>query len=262
MKKTKAATLKKAYKTQRDRIMRFMKKYEAVGVLFDVGLLPNRPKKITEASIRRLKKLTGPELLKKSTWVDLETGEVMGTGTRYKMEKRKAKAQERAKQKRETEKRKRGEEDKMKHQRDLEQSLGITDEMKQTTQPDKTAETKAVPIEHMINANMESMLRRLFSVTPADMRRPDVGDKITQRLLDMEAIYNRKVKEKGSPYLKWLNMMAEKINMLIDEILLDSDQNEVEASVGALYSILNEGINKQESMEINATYSTMETPED
>lgn len=65
-----------AYRRERQRIQRQINRMAKRG--YDVPeLLPKTPKKITEASVRRLKKLTTEKLYKESRFIDIETGEIL-----------------------------------------------------------------------------------------------------------------------------------------------------------------------------------------
>ena len=68
--------VKQAYRRERQRIQRQINRMTKRG--YDVPeLLPKIPKKITEASVRRLKKLTTEKLYKESRFIDFETGEIL-----------------------------------------------------------------------------------------------------------------------------------------------------------------------------------------
>lgn len=65
-----------AYRKERQRIQRQINRMAKRG--YDVPeLLPKIPKKITEASVRRLKKLTTEKLYEESRFIDIETGEIL-----------------------------------------------------------------------------------------------------------------------------------------------------------------------------------------
>lgn len=68
--------VKQAYRKERQRIQRQINRMTKRG--YDVPeLLPKIPKKITEASVRRLKKITTEKLYKESRFIDIETGEIL-----------------------------------------------------------------------------------------------------------------------------------------------------------------------------------------
>lgn len=82
-KRRKQTPTQKAYYKERRRIQSFIRRAEKRGYIFDAGILPEIPKKITAASVRRLKALTPKELYKKSRVVIEETGEIIsGTHAR------------------------------------------------------------------------------------------------------------------------------------------------------------------------------------
>lgn len=65
-----------AYRRERQRIQRQINRM--TNRAYDVpDLLPKIPKKITEASVRRLKKITTEKLYKESRFIDIETGEIL-----------------------------------------------------------------------------------------------------------------------------------------------------------------------------------------
>ena len=78
--------VKQAYRKERQRIQRQINRMTKRG--YDVPeLLPKIPKKITEASVRRLKKLTTEKLYKESRFIDSETGEILTSEEGQKLEK-------------------------------------------------------------------------------------------------------------------------------------------------------------------------------
>ena len=83
---TQLSDVKQAYRKERQRIQRQINRMTKRG--YDVPeLLPKIPKKITEASVRRLKKLTTEKLYKESTFIDFETGEILTSEEGQKLEK-------------------------------------------------------------------------------------------------------------------------------------------------------------------------------
>lgn len=78
--------VKQAYRRERQRIQRQINRMTKRG--YDVPeLLPKIPKKITEASVRRLKKITTEKLYKESRFIDFETGEILTSEEGQKLEK-------------------------------------------------------------------------------------------------------------------------------------------------------------------------------
>lgn len=94
-KRRKQTPTQKAYYKERRRIQSFIRRAEKRGYIFDAGTLPEIPKKITAASVRRLKALTPKELYKKSRVVIEETGEII-SGTKARNIERSISAQKAA----------------------------------------------------------------------------------------------------------------------------------------------------------------------
>lgn len=65
-----------AYRRERQRIQRQINRMTNRAYVVP-DLLPKIPKKITEASVRRLKKITTEKLYKESRFIDIETGEIL-----------------------------------------------------------------------------------------------------------------------------------------------------------------------------------------
>lgn len=84
--KSKLTPTQQEYRKERQRIQRQINRMTKRG--YDVPeLLPKIPKKITEASVRRLKKLTTEKLYQESRFVDFETGEILTSEEGQKLEK-------------------------------------------------------------------------------------------------------------------------------------------------------------------------------
>lgn len=78
--------VKQAYRRERQRIQRQINRMTKRG--YDVpDLLPKIPKNITQASVRRLKKLTTEKLYKESRFIDIETGEILTSKEGQKLER-------------------------------------------------------------------------------------------------------------------------------------------------------------------------------
>lgn len=67
-KKRKLTPAEQAYNKELRRINRFIKAAEKRGFIFNLKILPHRPKKITNASVQRLKKITSETLYKKASY--------------------------------------------------------------------------------------------------------------------------------------------------------------------------------------------------
>ena len=72
----KISATRKEYNRQRKRIQNFLSRARKQGYIFDEGVLPQIPRRVTKASVSRLAKLTAKELYKKAVYVSRETGEI------------------------------------------------------------------------------------------------------------------------------------------------------------------------------------------
>lgn len=77
IKPVKSVSLKADYQKELKRLQRFIKNAEKKGFSFPINSIPNTPKRITKASVNRLKQITPYALYKKSTYIIPETGEVI-----------------------------------------------------------------------------------------------------------------------------------------------------------------------------------------
>lgn len=64
----KKSEIQQEYRKERNRIQRFIKRAEKRGYVFDENILPKIPKRITKASVSRLKKITPKTLYRKSIY--------------------------------------------------------------------------------------------------------------------------------------------------------------------------------------------------
>lgn len=74
---TKQTALEQAYSKELKRIKQFMRRAEKRGYRWYDYELPKKPKKITEKSVARLKKITPDVLYKKGGYIDQDTGEIL-----------------------------------------------------------------------------------------------------------------------------------------------------------------------------------------
>ena len=71
----------KAYNKQIKRIHQFVRRAERRGYIFPETIIPQKPKKITQASVRRLQSITPARMYKKAEYIDYSTGELI-SGTK------------------------------------------------------------------------------------------------------------------------------------------------------------------------------------
>lgn len=80
-KKTTTATPEQEYKKELRRIKQFIYRASKRGFFWGESPIPKKPKKITTASVNKLKRITPDILYKKGEYVDIETGEII-SGTK------------------------------------------------------------------------------------------------------------------------------------------------------------------------------------
>ena len=79
----------RAYSAQVKRIKNFIRRAEKRGYIFNENTLPTKPKRITQASVRRLQKLTSQQLYKKAQYSgQLSEGKTVSAQTGLQLEKR------------------------------------------------------------------------------------------------------------------------------------------------------------------------------
>lgn len=98
-KRKKRSPIQQEYYKERRRIQRAIKRIEARGYIAEYEL-PKEPKKITRASIRRLKRIKPEDIYKKSVKLNQETGEII-PGLEARRAERKAAARKAAETRRE-----------------------------------------------------------------------------------------------------------------------------------------------------------------
>lgn len=79
-----------AYNKVRQRLKEQIKRLESRGYILPENIIPEKPKRITQASVRRLEKITLDTLYKKAEAVHLETGEIVSGQERRKQERSEA----------------------------------------------------------------------------------------------------------------------------------------------------------------------------
>ena len=94
------------YNRELKRIKQFIRRASKRGFIWEDSVIPEKPKKVTQKSVERLKKLTPTVLYKKGGYVDTETGELLPGTTGRHIERKKS--AQKAKQTRKTKTRGKG----------------------------------------------------------------------------------------------------------------------------------------------------------
>ena len=88
-KKRTLSPTERAYSAQVKRIKNFIRRAEKRGYIFNENTLPTKPKRITQASVRRLQRLTPQQLYKKAQYSgQLSEGKTVSAQTGLQLEKR------------------------------------------------------------------------------------------------------------------------------------------------------------------------------
>ena len=87
-KKHKQSEAEKLYAKQLKRIKQFIRRAEKRGFIFEENIIPQKPKKVTKASVRKLERLTPEKLYKKSLYLEESTGEIEEAQKRRKEERK------------------------------------------------------------------------------------------------------------------------------------------------------------------------------
>lgn len=91
--------LEDAYRKERKRVLQLIRRNEKRGIIFNEPI-PAIPKKITQGSISRLKKINRNYLTEHATGIDIETGEIISVNKVRQLERKKAqKKREKTRQK-------------------------------------------------------------------------------------------------------------------------------------------------------------------
>lgn len=100
MAKRKLSLVQAEYQKNRKRVQSYIREFRKIGYDVDENILPSIPKKITQASVRRLQKITKKAFREKLTeFIDYETGEILEGKEARKREKEIRKLQREAKRK-------------------------------------------------------------------------------------------------------------------------------------------------------------------
>lgn len=144
-KKTTKSPLEQEYKKELNRIKQFLRRANKRGFVWVKDPVPKQPKKITQKSVERLKKLTPEVLYKKGEYAEPETGLLIPGATGRKRERKLAieKAKETRRKNKNKDKKKNKKEEK---QPDTE--LTIESTTNQKTAPPEDIKTKELKGEH------------------------------------------------------------------------------------------------------------------
>lgn len=203
-----AKTIREQYLKERRRIQRFIRSATKRGYIIPENILPDIPKRVTRASVSRLKKITPEKIYSKSQYVSRETGEIK-TGKAGRAEERKAASKKAA------ETRRRKEE---------------TSKAKKEYIPRASDIILANLRETLVNFVPSSQMSRFMQENAINNRNYALG------------ILDDAIEELGEEQVaKNIQKNALQLSRLIEEILYSSDRQKVKFSLVEFYNIIHDG---------------------
>jgi hypothetical protein len=224
MVRKKRSKIEQEYYKERKRIQNYINKKEKQDFYY-MSNLPNTPKKITKASVNRLKKLTAKKLVSQMRFlVDRETGESTsgerGIDILRSRSAKKAAATRKAKKKAEQE------------------FFGgdVFDNIPEI--PTTGGVNISVRVDEVLKKSIETLFEleneSAWVNSKGKYIRNDMKNMVQRKVADIRTVYEH---NKSGEYFHYLNENAERINNLIDTALRDSEQNIIELSLTQLYTI-------------------------
>lgn len=191
-----------------------------------MNTIPDIPKKITNASVNRLKKLTAKKLVSQMRFlVDRETGESTsgerGVDILRSRSAKKAAATRKEKKKAEQE------------------FFGgdVFDNIPEI--PTTGGVNITVRVDEVLKKSIEMLFEleteSVWIDSKGKYNRYGIKSMVQRKVADIKTVYEH---NKSMEYFHYLNENAERINNLIDTVLRESEQNIVELSLTQLYTIL------------------------
>lgn len=224
MARKKRSKLEQDYYRERKRIQNYINKKEKQDFYY-MSNIPEVPKKITRASVNRLKKLTAKKLISQMRFLaDKETGE--STSGERGLDILRSRAAKKAAETRKAKKK-------------SEQVFFGGDVFDNIPEiPDAGGVNIAVRFDEVLKKSIEMLFELESESAWIDSKgkyiRHGMKSMVQRKVADIKTIYER---NKSNEYFRYLNENAERINNLIDTVLRDSEQNIVELSLTQLYTI-------------------------
>ena len=222
-------TIREQYLKERRRIQRFIRSATKRGYIIPENILPDIPKRVTRASVSRLKKITPEKIYSKSQYVSRETGEIK-TGKAGRAEERKAASRKAA----ETRRRK-----------------------------EETSRAKKEYIPRASDIILSNLRETLASFVPSGQMSRFMQENAVNNRNYALGILDDAIKELGEEQLsKNIQKNASQLSRLIEEILYSSDRQKVKFSLVEFYNIIHDGEPDFETnMLLSEEQETIETGE-
>lgn len=222
-------TIREQYLKERRRIQRFIRSATKRGYIIPENILPDIPKRVTRASVSRLKKITPEKIYSKSQYVSRETGEIK-TGKAGRAEERKAASKKAAETRRRKEETSRAKKEYIPRASDI-----ILTNLRET----------------LVNFVPSGQMSRFMQENAVNNRNYALG------------ILDDATKELGEEQVaKNIQKNALQLSTLIEEILYSSDRQKVKFSLVEFYNIIHDGEPDFETnMRLSEEQETIETGE-
>ena len=224
-----AKTIREQYLQERRRIQRFIRSATKRGYIIPENILPDIPKRVTRASVSRLKKITPEKIYSKSQYVSRETGEIK-TGKAGRAEERKAASRKAA----ETRRRK-----------------------------EETSRAKKEYIPRASDIILTNLRETLANFVPSGQMSRFMQENAMNNRNYALGILDDAIKELGEEQVaKNIQKNALQLSRLIEEILYSSDRQKVKFSLVEFYNIIHDGEPDFETnMRLSEEQETIETGE-
>ena len=224
-----AKTIREQYLQERRRIQRFIRSATKRGYIIPENILPDIPKRLTRASVSRLKKITPEKIYSKSQYVSRETGEIK-TGKAGRAEERKSASKKAA-----ATRRWKGE----------------------------TSRAKKGYIPRASDIILTNLRETLASFVPSGQMSRFMQENAVNNRNYALGILDDAIKELGEEQLsKNIQKNASQLSRLIEEILYSSDRQKVKFSLVEFYNIIHDGEPDFETnMLLSEEQETIETGE-
>lgn len=225
---TKKAEIEKQYQKERKRLNQLARRLEKRGYIVDRSkFIPTKPKRLTEKSVERLRKIKPENVYKKIQFVDPETGEIVSGVKGKKIEKN-----------RRAEKRK---------TREPEPERWDTEPQEPEEEPQEPEEPEEGPpgIWDIAIDNLLDIVRQI------DIVLDDPECKNPDKLSYIQGLIQDQIDQYGlRKYAELIIDAIPQINALLETLYLDSDQEKIELAFNHMIDLLTPG--GQMAIDVNA----------
>lgn len=248
-----------SYEKELKRIKQFISRASKRGYVWGDNVIPQRPKKITQKSVERLKKITPKLLYEKGEYIQTETGELLPGRLGRNIERKRS--QQKAIETRKNAVKIPKYKDKKKGKKD-DKKPEQTKEPKTDKQPSK--EPQYPQKSNLVLGTIRYMINQWM---PAGRWSVNFREKKYRDKLALESILDRAIANEGEGIVaqRLEETGASVIAHIVDAILYDSDSDNVKYSLNQFAEILNgsplDAIESAEIADIMEQYENWESPQ-